>query len=122
MTGKTGEHTPPSARELLGRALHARDRAALRVIVLRRTALRGSYDSAEFDQAIIAYRHATAAVLTAARRTFGEEPVPAAPAAPDRIAAQSEADTAFAPTARMRFAKWLVASGRLSDGYQDTPT
>ncbi len=88
-------------------------RALQRLHALRRAALTGTYDPAEFDQALAAYRRAEKEVLEAREawaRSQERQPEPAQ-------ARQEEEQPAepFEPTPRMRFVRWLVESGRLSD-------
>ncbi|HVG96000.1 MAG TPA: hypothetical protein VNK05_03820 [Chloroflexota bacterium] len=91
-------------------------RALQRLHSLRRAALAGGYDPIEFDRALVAYRRAEreavaarqawasaheAGVLTATSPAAGEEP--------------------FEPTPRLRFVRWLVQSGRISEWETATP-
>jgi hypothetical protein len=70
---------------------------------LRRAAFAGDYDPDEFDEAVLACRAAETELL-AARHTFGRHPTRTASARP-----------ALDPLARLRFARWLVQTGRLSE-------
>lgn len=109
----------------MARALH-------RLHAVRRAALTEGYDSMEHDRALVGYRLAERNVR-AARRTVAEAHTgqvarPAQPEPPVRGASsllEAPAVTAphggtpsagpFEPTPRMRFARWLVQTGRLSD-------
>jgi len=71
---------------------------------LRRAAFAGDYDPDEFDEAVLACRAAETELL-AARHTFGHHPAA-------RTAAERPA---LDPLARLRFARWLVQTGRLSE-------
>jgi hypothetical protein len=98
--------------------------------VTRRAALTEGYDSAEYDRALVGYRLAEQEVRTARQawaalhsdRT-APAPAPVAAVAVSRGAAPAlTADATdagpsepFAPTPRMRFARWLVQTGRLSE-------
>ena len=111
------------------RIILERDRALSHLISLRRLALLGTYDEAEFDRAVQTYRAAEAAVqrLDAPGSTGrprrntpsrADPPAQTSSVVPDAYRASFEAQgqtEAFVPTARMRFIKWLVQTGRLSD-------
>jgi hypothetical protein len=101
--------------------------ALQRLHALRRAALYGNYDPSEFDRAVMMYREAEMQVqhareewartnggpveLAAAGRSATAEPPPEeAPPEP------------FEPTPRMRFVKWLVETGRLTDWIEETET
>ena len=111
-----------------------RDLAYRRLRALQFAALLGQYDEAEYAAAVAAYREAEALVYAALRG----EPLPAPavhdPSVPSafRDAFAERAGTSggaaaaapvspphepatFQPTGRMRFVKWLVETGRLSD-------
>ncbi len=90
-------------------------RALQRLHSLRRAALAGGYDPVEFDRALVGYRRAeqeareareASAGVRDAELEAGHQPAPAP---------LSEATAPFEPTPRMRFARWLVESGRLSE-------
>ena len=72
---------------------------------LRRTALAGDYDSEGFDRAILACR-AAAAVFAHAAGAARRRPPPGSEGPPARTPDQ---------LARLRFARWLVETGRLTD-------
>jgi hypothetical protein len=96
----------PQAAESLRQHLRRAEVDLLQTVVrfraLRRAAFAGCYDPDEFDLAIIACRAAKANLLAARRAVH--HPRPGEPRrAPD-------------PLARLRFARWLVQTGRLSDG------
>jgi hypothetical protein len=87
---------------------------------LQFAALYGRYDAVEFDRAVVAYREARAEARDA-RNAWAEQsrqaaaglagdnaPAVAAPAAP-------QPEPPFEPTPKMRFVRWLVQTGRLSD-------
>ena len=104
------EHQPAeSLREQLRTAETNLKAATAHFRALRKAAFAGRYDPDEFDQAVLACRAAEASLL-AARHAMaggaagaGAQPPDAAPAAaPD-------------PLARLRFARWLVETGRLSE-------
>lgn len=106
------EHQPAeSLREQL-RAAEANLKAATAHFrALRKAAFAGRYDPDEFDQAVLSCRAAEASLLaarhaagTAAESPGGQPPdaAPAPAAVPD-------------PLARLRFARWLVETGRLSE-------
>ena len=112
----------------LMRAILERNRALARLAALREAALRGAYDQAEFEQALRTYRAAEAAVLLtgAARARPPSSAASAGPYPPDQ--AKTAVPDAFREalgaaeraepvvhTARMRFVKWLVETGRVSD-------
>ena len=91
-------------------------RALQRLHALRRAALTGTYDPAEFDQALAAYRRAEKEVLEAREAWARSQERPSEPAQA-RQEGQEEEQPAepFEPTPRMHFVRWLVQSGRLSD-------
>lgn len=96
----------------------------------RRAALTEGYDSAEYDRALVGYRLAEQEVRTARQAWAAVHSGRTAPA-PASVAAGAvgldaataltadPADAApsepFEPTPRMRFARWLVQTGRLSE-------
>jgi hypothetical protein len=85
-------------------------RTLQRLHTLRRAALAGGYDPVEFDRALVAYRRAEREAVAARRewaRAHG-----AGVATADAPPAEPEP---FEPTPRMRFVRWLVQSGRLSE-------
>jgi len=108
------EHQPAeSLREQL-RAAEANLKAATTHFrALRKAAFAGRYDPDEFDQAVLSCRAAEASLLAArhaagsAAESPGGQPPDAAPA-PAPAAAPD-------PLARLRFARWLVETGRLSE-------
>ncbi|MDQ3701865.1 MAG: hypothetical protein M3442_13235 [Chloroflexota bacterium] len=96
----------------------------------RRSALTEGYDSAEYDRALVGYRLAEQEVRTArqawaAVHSGQTAPAPASVAsgalglvtAPTLTAdpENSAPSEPFEPTPRMRFARWLVQTGRLSE-------
>jgi hypothetical protein len=95
-------------------------RALQRLHALRRAALYGNYDPVEFDRAVMAYREAEAEVQQA-REAWAHvhQGQPAATAAPVAVAERAPQDDSPSPpleiTPRMRFVKWLVETGRVSD-------
>ncbi len=100
------------AESKLCQALH-------RLHALRRAALYGNYDPAEFDRAVLAYRQAESDVKQA-RAEFVRVPAPPPPPPPSWPQQQMPAATEtqegrFEPTARMHFYRWLVQHGRLTD-------
>ena len=85
---------------------------------LRRAAFAGRYDPDAFDQAVLACRAAEAALLAArhAMATEAREPEAAGrPAAPPPGTPQGAPAGGPDPLARLRFARWLVQTGRLSE-------
>jgi len=106
--------------EPLARAAAAFGAAARRLQEARRAASLGRHDPAAFDTALAAYRQAATAMQQARQEARGAAPPPtgAASPPPDPLAVfrrAFEADALFEPTARLRFVKWLVTTGRLSD-------
>jgi hypothetical protein len=91
-------------------------RALQRLHTLRRAALAGGYDPVEFDRALVAYRRAEREAVAARQEwaTAHEAAVLTAEAPP------ADAEP-FEPTPRMRFVRWLVQSGRLSEWETGTP-
>jgi len=95
-------------------------RALQRLHALRRAALYGNYDPVEFDRAVMAYREAEAEVQQA-REAWAHvhQGQPAAAASPVAVAERAPQDDSPSPpleiTPRMRFVKWLVETGRMSD-------
>ncbi|HEX2516584.1 MAG TPA: hypothetical protein VH257_17910 [Chloroflexota bacterium] len=84
---------------------------------IRRASLEGRFDPQEYDRALLAYRQAEHE-SRAARRAWAQArgaaapaPVPAGAPAP----APPAPDVPFQPTPRMRFLRWLVQQGRLSE-------
>jgi hypothetical protein len=110
------EHQPAeSLRDQLRTAEVNLKAAMTHFRALRKAAFAGRYDPDEFDQAVLACRAAEASLLAAQHavaRSGAESPggqlpnvapvAPAAPPTPD-------------PLARLRFARWLVETGRLSE-------
>jgi hypothetical protein len=120
MDTRTESQPAESIREQLRRAEANLKAATAHFRSLRRAAFAGRYDPDAFDQAVLACRAAEAALLAAqhamaAEVTEVKEPEAAAqpPAAPDapQGAPAGEPD----PLARLRFARWLVQTGRLSE-------
>lgn len=99
-----------NAQERLLEAEANLDRALQRLNVLRRAALYGRYDPAEFDEAVMAYRQAereAQAAREALARPGTAIEVPAS--------ITDEPNGPIQPTPRLLFARWLVKTGRLSD-------
>jgi hypothetical protein len=94
------------AEDRLTRALH-------RLHALRRAALAGGYDPLEFDRALVAYRRAEQEAMSAREAVLGTA-VPASGAGAGR-AVLDEEEAPFQPTSHMRFVRWLVQTGRLSE-------
>jgi hypothetical protein len=99
-------------------------RALQRLSALRRAALYGNYDPAEFDRAVMAYREAEMEAQDARRAlaTRSDDalvPLDALRAAQRAEVAQPAPDDdqpyVLEITPRLRFAKWLVDNGRLTD-------
>ncbi|HEX2513267.1 MAG TPA: hypothetical protein VH257_01085 [Chloroflexota bacterium] len=120
MDTRTESQPAESIREQLRRAEANLKAATAHFRSLRRAAFAGRYDPDAFDQAVLACRAAEAALLAAQHAMAAEaaevkEPEAAAqpPAAPDtpQGAPAGEPD----PLARLRFARWLVQTGRLSE-------
>ena len=94
-------------------------RALLRLQQIRRASLEGRFDPQEYDRALLAYRQAEHE-SRAARRAWVQARGAAAPApvpagAPAPAPAPPAPDVPFQPTPRMRFLRWLVQQGRLSE-------
>ena len=87
-----------------------RTRALQHLHALRRAALAGRYDPLEFDRALAAYRRAEHEAMTA-REALANT----AAAAASGGARRKLEDEPFRPTPRMRFVRWLVQTGRLSE-------
>ena len=117
MDTRTESQPAESIREQLRRAEANLKAATAHFRSLRRAAFAGRYDPDAFDQAVLACRAAEAALLAARHAMAAEakEPEAAAqpPAGPDtpQGAPAGEPD----PLARLRFARWLVQTGRLSE-------
>jgi hypothetical protein len=103
-------------------------RALLRLQQVRRAILEGKFDPQAYDQALHAYHQAEYEAYDARRAWAQARTVlPARPAPPDEASAAGaagapapagppEAEPApFRPTDRMRFVRWLVEQGRLSE-------
>jgi hypothetical protein len=88
-------------------------RALQRLHSLRRAALAGGYDPIEFDRALVAYRRAEQEALEA--REAWASVHDAADGAPRREPDPASLEDDFQPTPRMRFVRWLVENGRLSE-------
>jgi hypothetical protein len=95
-------------------------RALQRLHALRRAALYGNYDPVEFDRAVMSYREAEADVQSAReawanlQQGAGETLAPTAVA--ERMPEEEKEPEPLEITPRLEFAKWLVETGRLSDG------
>lgn len=94
-------------------------RTLLHLQQVRRASLSGRFDPQEYDRALLAYRQAESEAR-AARRAWVQARSAAAPApvpagAPGPALAPPAADAPFQPTPRMRFLRWLVQQGRLSE-------
>jgi hypothetical protein len=107
MDGRTGPQQIDSLGERLRRAEVDLEQALRLFRDLRRTALAGDYDydSEAFDRAILACR-AAAAVFAHAAGAARRRPPPGSEGPPARTPDQ---------LARLRFARWLVETGRLTD-------
>ncbi|HEX2037309.1 MAG TPA: hypothetical protein VHS99_24280 [Chloroflexota bacterium] len=91
--------------------------ALRRLHALRRAALAGAFDPTEFDQALVAYRQAEKEALEAreALATAHQQAAqPVAAATQGSVGLLDEVGL-LEPTSRMRFVRWLVENGRLSD-------
>ncbi|MBI3972184.1 MAG: hypothetical protein HY332_12915 [Chloroflexi bacterium] len=86
--------------------------ALQRLHALRRAALYGNYDPAEFDRAVMAYREAESEVQQA-REAYARSQV--AQVTPEREFVAVGPQAPLTVTKRMEFARWLVETGRLSD-------
>ena len=123
MDARTESQPAESIREQLRRAEANLKAATAHFRSLRRAAFAGRYDPDAFDQAVLACRAAEAALLAArhamateaTEATEAREPEAAAqpPASPD--APQGAPAGGPDPLARLRFARWLVQTGRLSE-------
>ena len=90
--------------------------ALQRLHTLRRTALAGGYDPVEFDQALMAYRRAEKEALEARQAWAGTPEAQRHETQAAELAQASQPDPGLTePTPRMRFIRWLVETGRLSD-------
>jgi hypothetical protein len=89
-------------------------RALQRLHTLRRAALAGGYDPVEFDRALVAYRRAEREAVEAreALATAHGDGVASAEWTPPGPPEPAEP---FEPTPHMRFVRWLVETGRLSE-------
>ena len=82
--------------------------AVHRLRTLQAAAFDGSYDAAEFDRAVMAYRDARSGVAEARAVLARRQQAHAEP--------EEQAERRAAPpSARLLFARWLVQSGRLSE-------
>jgi hypothetical protein len=94
-------------------------RTLLHLQQIRRASLDGRFDPQEYDRALLAYRQAEHEALAArlawaqARGASAPAPVPAG--VPTPAPAPPAPDAPFQPTPRMRFLRWLVQQGRLSE-------
>jgi hypothetical protein len=109
-------NTDPAERQLID-AETKLARALQRLSALRRAALYGSYDAAEFDQAVMAYRAAEAEVLEA-RKTWAQRKETSVAIAEPVLETAPEP---LEPTPRLLFVKWLVETGRLNDWNVEQP-
>ena len=85
-------------------------RSLQRLHTLRRAALAGGYDPVEFDRALVADRRAEREAVAARQEWASAHGAGVATAAAPPVEAEP-----FEPTSRMRFIRWLVQSGRLSE-------
>jgi hypothetical protein len=107
-------------------------RALQRLSTVRRAALYGKWDAAEFEEAMAAYRAAEADVVLARRNVARErdaalalgteapanavQTAPAPPSAPTEVTpTPAPAPPPLPITPRLEFARWLVRTGRLSE-------
>ena len=94
-------------------------RALQRLHALRRAALYGNYDPVEFDRAVMSYREAESDVQSAREawatlQGGAPDSQPAtALAAPETVEEKEPEPLEITP--RLRFVKWLVETGRLTD-------
>ena len=115
------EHQPAeSLRDQLRTAEVNLKAAMTHFRTLRKAAFAGRYDPDEFDQAVLACRAAAASLLAAQHAVAGSmtespggQPPDVAPVAPAPVA--PAAPPTPDPLARLRFARWLVETGRLSE-------
>jgi hypothetical protein len=89
-------------------------RALQRLHTLRRAALAGGYDPVEFDRALMAYRRAEQEALQAREAWTGASDNGAVGALARPVPPDSQAEP-FQPTPYLRFIRWLVDNGRLSE-------
>jgi hypothetical protein len=106
---------PDFAERRLADAEQRLARALQRLHALRRAALAGGYDPLEFDRALVAYRRAEQETMRA-REALQGVAVSGAGAAG---AMPGPAGGPFRPTPHMRFVRWLVQTGRLSEWDRD---
>ena len=115
------EHQPAeSLRDQLRTAEVNLKAAMTHFRALRKAAFAGRYDPDEFDQAVLSCRAAEASLLAAQHAVAGSmaespggQPPDVAPVAPAPVA--PAAPPTPDPLARLRFARWLVETGRLSE-------
>ena len=100
-------------------------RALQRLHALRRAALYGNYDPVEFDRAVMSYREAEAEVQQAREAWAHVHQDSTVATTPTLATAESESEPEpLEITPRLRFARWLVETGRLTDwpdGKQSAP-
>jgi hypothetical protein len=120
------EHQPAeSLRDQLRTAEVNLKAAMTHFRALRKAAFAGRYDPDEFDEAVLSCRAAEASLLAAQHAVAGSmaespggQPPDVAPVAPAPVAPAPVAPAAPPtpdPLARLRFARWLVETGRLSE-------
>jgi hypothetical protein len=97
-------------------------RTLLHLQQIRRASLGGRFDPQEYDRALLAYRqaeHEALAARLAWAQARGAAPAPVPAGAPDPGPGPAPSppapDAPFQPTPRMRFLRWLVQQGRLSE-------
>jgi hypothetical protein len=96
-------------------------RALQRLHTLRRAALAGGYDPVEFDRALVAYRRAEREAVEARQEWVTAHEAGVATAGTAGAYPREAAPGPFEPTPRMRFVRWLVQTGRLSEWDVDAP-
>ena len=118
MDTRTESQPAESIREQLRQAEANLKAATANFRTLRRAAFAGRYDPDAFDQAVLSCRAAEAALLAARHAmAIGVQE----PEATGRPAGQPPGTPQGAPAgepdplARLRFARWLVQTGRLSE-------
>jgi hypothetical protein len=86
-------------------------RALQHLHALRRAALAGGYDPLEFDRALVAYRRAEHEAMSAREAVLNAAGISAVALGAAPVAEEAP----FKPTSHMRFVRWLVQTGRLSE-------
>jgi hypothetical protein len=102
---------PDFAERRLADAEDRLTRAIQRLHSLRRAVLAGGYDPLEFDRALVAYRRAEQEATSAREAMLNAAGMSAVALG----AAPVAESVPLEPTSHMRFVRWLVQTGRLSE-------